>query len=718
MRVKEFKLNESILFEYNRSITARHYGAKLIRSLLNTDSGKKTLTSYGTNEKDLLAQLSTDQNLQTAVFSRFEEMDPTRNKEFTPWIINKFVNDELPSIDAPETATYIKKLLTNFAWARSKKLLYVTDINRYSYSELVSKCDFYPEIEDTKVLYNGPEGQLVIPTTVKASMELQKIGTPTTWCTADSRAPRHYPGYTSRGPLYVWIDQTGDKVQFHFPDGQFQKENNTSLTPNELETLLNSRPQFAKVFLPILTREFINRPELARLLPDSVIKSIGERTNLDWAKIIRSNPSMILNLPSNIINSELIEVAVTSDPLLLLKLPSQYVDRELLAFSILRQPHKVGLFLDRFPKLIDNKLLFDIMMENYTVAKFLDSNYWNQELVTAAVNANPVYIKYVPVEYVNKELIVKAGHHDPNLFLVPEFIEYMTPNIATGIVEETGLRHIDKIPDRLVDKKLLATALKYSETKLELDGQSSAYVNREFLTKAYDKYSQLFTDDVVKIGIKYNSAMLRILPDKRKTLELCTTAVKNNPTNIAYVPKKFRPKLWATALTLDPDLITHNESHPYITNEVAHAMIKRDGSQILNPNMPKQFKTLQMYRLAAISTHSVRAQMEISDIIKGQRKSANILSDIDSQKYPTLSAVYEKYGSKNWPHGGEYSLLTRVPIQLFDDVRADLSKFSREVGGRYKVVWRGKRATRRPYTKREEAVAFSIYASTIHLINK
>jgi hypothetical protein len=717
MRVKEYYSNKSVLLEYNRSITARHYGAKLIRALLNTEYGKKTLASYGTNEKELLDKLSTDQNLQTAVLAPFEEMDPTSNKEFTPWIINKFVNNELPSIDGTDIATYIKKLLTNFAWARGKKLLSQTDINRYSYAELVSKCDFYPEIADTKVLYNGPEGQFVIPNTVKASMELQKIGTVTSWCTADSRAPRHYPGYTSRGPLYVWIDHTGDKVQFHFPDGQFQKENNMSIRPEELETLLNSRPQFAKVFMPILTREFVNRPELSRLLPQSIIKKISERVNLDWARVIKGNPEIILTLPSYVITREMLEVAIDSDAMLLLRVPSQLVDRELLELAILHKAYKVDLFVERFPKLVDNKLLFDLMKEDYTVAKALSPLYWNQELVTAAVNAVPEYIKYVPIQYVNKELLLKAGHYDPNLFLISEFKEYMTPAVAMGIVKENGLRHFDKIPERLVNKTLLATALKYSESRLDRDGQPSAYVNREFLTKAYQAYPDLFTDDVIKIGIKYNSAMLRIMPDDRKTLEVCTTAVKKNPTNIAYVPEEFRPKLWVLALTMEPDLIVHNESHQYITKEVAHAMIKRDGGQILNPVIPKEFKTLPMYRLAAISTPSINSQVRISDAIKEQRKSANIFADVDSEKYPTLSAVYQKYGNKNWPHG-ENSLLTRVPINLFDSLRADLSKFSRDIGGRYKVMWRGKRAERRAHTKREEAVAFSIYASMSHLYKR
>jgi hypothetical protein len=75
----------------------------------------------------------------------------------------------------------------------------------------------FPVVPNSKVLYNGPLGQLAVPETEEASCEL---GRGTKWCTAAEKN-NMFDQYSDKGPLYVWRDKNGEKYQFHFETAQF-----------------------------------------------------------------------------------------------------------------------------------------------------------------------------------------------------------------------------------------------------------------------------------------------------------------------------------------------------------------------------------------------------------------------------------------------------------------------------------------------------------------
>ena len=242
MRAREFI---TFLVEYRRDITAEKLGQKIIAR------------GEGDNLDAILAQM--------------ESADPTPNKQYVEWIARRYIAGDFLLEDLPVVNQYLVKFI------ESRKLIQNKDINAYSLKTLkeliqgIYKSDsdnnekdvsgLYPVLPDTQVLYNGPEGQLVIPLTVKASQALQKIGKPSEWCTADSRAPTHFPKYTQGGPLYVWIDRSGDKWQFHFPSEQYMDQFDNSIGVEKTQAMLFKHPVLSKYMPSLITDIHLFPPE-------------------------------------------------------------------------------------------------------------------------------------------------------------------------------------------------------------------------------------------------------------------------------------------------------------------------------------------------------------------------------------------------------------------------------------------------------------------------
>jgi hypothetical protein len=63
----------------------------------------------------------------------------------------------------------------------------------------------------TKMIYNGPEGKILVPLTQEASMFW---GQGTKWCTAANK-DNYFDNYNKNGHLYIILINNGEKYQFH-----------------------------------------------------------------------------------------------------------------------------------------------------------------------------------------------------------------------------------------------------------------------------------------------------------------------------------------------------------------------------------------------------------------------------------------------------------------------------------------------------------------------
>lgn len=221
----------SVLLEYNRSITLKNWSDKL-------DGSSKR---EGQSVEDVLTHL--------------EVMDPTKNKQYVQWLVRQFIGEKFRLEDGDR----VKNVLKHFHSLKSRLPIDKRDINRMDLHQLEELIDSILDISledesslkgsreippDTEVLYNGPLGLLVVPKTKEASCEL---GRGTKWCTASSRSDNPFDRYNEQGNLYIWIDKSGAKYQFHFDTLQFTDAQDRLLTKDEMSDLRNN-PVLRKLF--------------------------------------------------------------------------------------------------------------------------------------------------------------------------------------------------------------------------------------------------------------------------------------------------------------------------------------------------------------------------------------------------------------------------------------------------------------------------------------
>lgn len=239
MRYSDFR----VLLEYDRSKTVAALGAAILQRA-NSDAYLKSITAT----KDDAAIIDT-------VLTAAEEADPTKNKQYVVWIVRQFTKNGMKYEDLyklhDELDVFIKTK------GQHKRLGINSDINQYTWknltdttaklksTELSDPDAEQSPVEDSKVLYNGPLGMLVIPETQEASCEL---GRGTKWCTA-AQNRNMFDYYNKEGPLYIWIDKKEKtKYQFHFESFQFMDAQDNPVDADQLNYFAFEHPVTKKLF--------------------------------------------------------------------------------------------------------------------------------------------------------------------------------------------------------------------------------------------------------------------------------------------------------------------------------------------------------------------------------------------------------------------------------------------------------------------------------------
>lgn len=189
------------------------------------------------------------------VLVKVEQIDPTKNKQFVLWLVKQLTKRQFRLEDAPR----VTELLNNFIAVKPRLPVEQRDIGRFDFYRLDDLIDktLTPDMEkgrddtglaaipDTKVLYNGPLGQLVIPLTREASCAL---GKPTSWCTARDDSNNMFDAYNNQGPLYVWIGKDGKRYQFHFETVQFMDSKDRPIDEKTIMHFRLQHPVLSKLF--------------------------------------------------------------------------------------------------------------------------------------------------------------------------------------------------------------------------------------------------------------------------------------------------------------------------------------------------------------------------------------------------------------------------------------------------------------------------------------
>jgi hypothetical protein len=167
--------------------------------------------------------------------------DPTTNNIYKNYILQRYAAKEFQLKDLDDLKQYLEiferfkeKYKVSLRLIGREESVNIFDYslddlkNRFRY-EFVPK-DFLPHIPGSGIIYNGPDGQLCRPHDLASSKFWcsNKIGEPTSWCTSKSDM---FAFFTRTGTrqLFIWIDKTGKKFQFHIESGEYKDANNRDI---------------------------------------------------------------------------------------------------------------------------------------------------------------------------------------------------------------------------------------------------------------------------------------------------------------------------------------------------------------------------------------------------------------------------------------------------------------------------------------------------------
>jgi hypothetical protein len=250
------KLLELFLVEYKRDITIQKMGDMIMKVV----------------SRDVRTPTTIDN-----IFNILERMDPTKNKQYVEWICRQYIKGMFRIEDAPRVFT----VMTQFENAKKTNQPVERDVNRYDFRTLQDAMDklyntevkgekqegMFPVVYGSKVIYNGPLGQLAIPHTEEAAKEL---GKKTKWCTAWEEDNR-FNAYHESGRIYTWRGVDGSRYQFHFDidngDISAMDGKDNPIDPKTFKYLRTQHPVLSKfltdTFEPYIARQAFSSIEYA-----------------------------------------------------------------------------------------------------------------------------------------------------------------------------------------------------------------------------------------------------------------------------------------------------------------------------------------------------------------------------------------------------------------------------------------------------------------------
>lgn len=279
-----------LLLEYRRDITAQNYGDAIIKRLATARRGTlhyalqgyAQLLRYLQNPQMYLAvsfRIETPSGVytiepnraeQTAqhlrpdmiadTLSVIEEYDPTPNKEYTVWLLRRWLTD--PEQQSVRMEDFNRSdALSAYHVGKRRGLIKPEhkDINRfrtyrqfedvmfgeYDIDTLLNVEEKTTEADRGKYdeVYKDDSVRVIVPRDERAACFW---GRGTRWCTASTRGSNYFNTYNQQGPLYILLPtkriRPGEKYQIHIPSGQFMNEDDTPVDITNLAQ--NVFPQF------------------------------------------------------------------------------------------------------------------------------------------------------------------------------------------------------------------------------------------------------------------------------------------------------------------------------------------------------------------------------------------------------------------------------------------------------------------------------------------
>ena len=261
MRFKE-------LLEYKRDITTANLGEQLVKAITlgaqssvgNTLGKIKQIVpgigvTSGSEVTEVMAALGA---YIEEVLKFFEDADPTANKQYTEWIIRRFIDGGIRYLEDVDST--VAENLAIYHELKTRRMIppELMDIGKVKGNQVMvffrKVYNIYRELPEqvekakgnADEFYNDEDVRIIIP---KDKTSACYYGQGTQWCTASTKSTNYFNRYNKQGKLYIILpkepEHEGEKYQLHFGTDFYANENDKGV---RLQTLITRWPQLHKVF--------------------------------------------------------------------------------------------------------------------------------------------------------------------------------------------------------------------------------------------------------------------------------------------------------------------------------------------------------------------------------------------------------------------------------------------------------------------------------------
>ena len=260
---QDFKMRFKELLEYKRDITISNFGDRLISRMHNDTTLRDWITT----------RQPEDSQLHDMFFDEVEQADPSQNKQYVQWIVQRFLDKSIVRYE--DISSSIAEFLFKYHELKTRNRLndpsdgaqsIPNDINQIKtkdginavHTEMTPRWNrMNVELKDRqeqKVLskgkstevYQDEQVRVIVPEDEDAACY---YGQGTQWCTASTIGQNYFNHYNNNGKLYILIpkkpEHEGEKYQLHFGTDFYANENDSGVP---LKKLINRWPQLHKVF--------------------------------------------------------------------------------------------------------------------------------------------------------------------------------------------------------------------------------------------------------------------------------------------------------------------------------------------------------------------------------------------------------------------------------------------------------------------------------------
>lgn len=265
------------LLEYKRDITVNNLGQQLVKAVTlgaqssvgNTVQKIKQIIpgieiGSGRDDADVQTTLAALGAHIHEVLKFFEDADPTPNKQYTEWMIRRYIDGGIRYLEDVDSTVAVNLAIYHELKTRRMIPPELADIGKVKSNQVArffrDVYNIYKELPEQQEkmekgtanqVYEDNEIRIIHPEDQQAACY---YGQGTRWCTASTKGRNYFDDYNQDGPLYIVIPKnpkySGEKYQLHFESFSFMNENDESAN---LYRLTRRWPQLHKLFHKLIT---------------------------------------------------------------------------------------------------------------------------------------------------------------------------------------------------------------------------------------------------------------------------------------------------------------------------------------------------------------------------------------------------------------------------------------------------------------------------------